>query len=91
VLLVIDTNVLLSGLLWHGPPHALLDKVRDGVADLVLSPALIAELAAAYLPGPGRRCRIGLRLGGSSRSHCVRRRRLTYPRHVQEHPDRRCG
>jgi putative PIN family toxin of toxin-antitoxin system len=45
VLLVIDTNVLLSGLLWHGPPHALLGKVRDGVADLVLSPALIAELA----------------------------------------------
>jgi putative PIN family toxin of toxin-antitoxin system len=45
VLLVIDTNVLLSGLLWRGPPHALLDKARDGAVDLVLSPALIDELA----------------------------------------------
>jgi hypothetical protein len=30
VLLVIDTNVLLSGLLWHGPPHTLLAKASDG-------------------------------------------------------------
>jgi putative PIN family toxin of toxin-antitoxin system len=45
VLLVIDTNVLLSGLLWHGPPHALLVRARDGAVDLVLSPALIEELA----------------------------------------------
>jgi putative PIN family toxin of toxin-antitoxin system len=45
VLLVIDTNVLMSGLLWRGPPHALPVKVRDGAADLVLSPALIEELA----------------------------------------------
>jgi putative PIN family toxin of toxin-antitoxin system len=44
VLLVIDTNVLLSGLLWRGPPHALVGKVRDGTADLALSPALIDEL-----------------------------------------------
>lgn len=44
MLLVIDTNVLLSGLLWHGPPHALLAKARDGAVDLVLSPALIDEL-----------------------------------------------
>ncbi len=45
MLLVIDTNVLLSGLLWHGPPHALLVRARDGAVDLVLSPALIEELA----------------------------------------------
>jgi putative PIN family toxin of toxin-antitoxin system len=32
---VIDTNVLLSGLIWHGAPHALT---------LVSSPALLAEL-----------------------------------------------
>jgi len=44
VLLVIDTNVLLSGLFWRGPPHALLDKARDGAVDLVLSAALIEEL-----------------------------------------------
>ena len=44
MLLVIDTNVLLSGLLWHGPPHVLLEKAREGAVDLVLSPALIEEL-----------------------------------------------
>jgi putative PIN family toxin of toxin-antitoxin system len=42
---VIDTNVLLSGLLWHGTPHALLEQVRDGTLGLVSSPALLAELA----------------------------------------------
>jgi putative PIN family toxin of toxin-antitoxin system len=41
---VIDTNVLLSGLLWHGAPHALLQVVRDGSLILVSSPALLAEL-----------------------------------------------
>ena len=41
---VIDTNVLLSGLLWHGAPHALLQAARDGSLILVSSPALLAEL-----------------------------------------------
>ena len=42
---VIDTNVLLSGLLWHGQPHALLEHVRAGAVSMVSSPALLAELA----------------------------------------------
>jgi len=41
---VIDTNVLLSGLLWHGAPHVLLEHVRAGTLGLVSSPALLAEL-----------------------------------------------
>jgi len=41
---VIDTNVLLSGLLWHGQPHALLEHVRAGTLAMVSSPALLAEL-----------------------------------------------
>jgi putative PIN family toxin of toxin-antitoxin system len=41
---VIDTNVLLAALLWHGPPHALLAQVRSGSLGLVSSPALLAEL-----------------------------------------------
>ena len=41
---VIDTNVLPSGLLWHGAPHALLEQVRSGTLTLVTSPALLAEL-----------------------------------------------
>ncbi len=42
---VIDTNVLIAGLLWRGPPHALLEQVRAGTVSLVSSPALLAELA----------------------------------------------
>ncbi len=41
---VIDTNVLVSGLLWHGAPHAVLERVRDNALVPVSSPALLAEL-----------------------------------------------
>ena len=42
---VIDTNVLLSALLWGGTPHALMEHVRNGTVTLICSPALLAELA----------------------------------------------
>jgi len=42
---VIDTNVLISGLLWNRTPHLLLDQTSHGAHRLVSSPALIAELA----------------------------------------------
>ena len=42
---VIDTNVLLSGLIWHGTPHRLIEHVRAGTLTLVSSPALLTELA----------------------------------------------
>lgn len=42
---VLDTNVLLSGLLWRGNPHALLERVRNGTLTLISSPVLLAELA----------------------------------------------
>ena len=42
---VIDVNVLVSGLLWHGTPHTLIEHLRDGTLRLVSSPALLAELA----------------------------------------------
>ena len=42
---VIDTNVLIAGLLWRGAPHALLAQVRRSALYLVSSPALLAELA----------------------------------------------
>ncbi len=42
---IIDTNVLLSGFLWRSTPHALLEQVRSGELTLVISPALLAELA----------------------------------------------
>ena len=42
---IVDTNVLLAGLLWRGAPHALLEHIRAGTVSLVSSPALLAELA----------------------------------------------
>ena len=42
---IIDTNVLLSGFLWRSAPHTLLEQVRSGELTLVISPALLAELA----------------------------------------------
>ncbi len=41
---VFDTNVLLSGLLWRGHPHTLLERVRAGTLAIVSSPALLIEL-----------------------------------------------
>jgi hypothetical protein len=38
--------VLLSGLFWHGPPHRLIEQIRNGRLTLVSSPDLLAELAA---------------------------------------------
>lgn len=44
---VIDTNVFLSGLLWHGVTHELLVRVRDSALGFVSSPALLAEMGNA--------------------------------------------
>jgi uncharacterized protein len=43
--LVIDTNTLVSGFGWGGPPGQVVDAVLSGRATLVTSPALLAELA----------------------------------------------
>jgi len=43
VRIVIDTNVLLSALLWHGTPHTLFNQVRAGTVELVMSQALLEE------------------------------------------------
>ena len=44
--LVLDTNTIVSGLLWKGPPHAVLMAARER-NDILLysSPRLLAELA----------------------------------------------
>lgn len=44
--IVLDTNVVLSALLWRGTPYRLLDAIRNrGAASLFTSPALLDELA----------------------------------------------
>jgi uncharacterized protein len=45
VRLVIDTNVVVSGLLWLGNPGRLLEAAALGQVTLYTSPALLAELA----------------------------------------------
>jgi putative PIN family toxin of toxin-antitoxin system len=43
--IVADTNTVLSGLLWQGPPRRLLDLARERTASLCTSLTLVAELA----------------------------------------------
>jgi uncharacterized protein len=43
--IVADTNAVLSGLLWQGPPRRLLDLARERKITLCTSLALLAELA----------------------------------------------
>lgn len=41
---VLDTNILVSGLLWDGPPRRILIATRRGILELYISPSLISEL-----------------------------------------------
>jgi predicted nucleic acid-binding protein len=52
---VLDVNVVLSGLFWHGPPHELLGRVRDGTLTLRSNPAPLAELIVRLGPRPPKR------------------------------------
>ena len=42
--LVLDTNVVASGLLWDGKPAQLIDAAQAGEVELITSRALVAEL-----------------------------------------------
>ncbi len=46
---LLDTNVLISGILFRGPPRELLELAIRGEIDLVASPALLDELEAVLL------------------------------------------
>ena len=43
--IVADTNTLVSGFGWDGPPGQVVDTVLSGQVTLVISPALLGELA----------------------------------------------
>jgi putative PIN family toxin of toxin-antitoxin system len=43
---VLDTNVVVSALIWGGAPFDLLEAAAAGHVDLATSPVLLAELAA---------------------------------------------
>lgn len=42
--LVLDTNTVISGLLWNGPPRRLLDAAISGAVNLYTSAVLATEL-----------------------------------------------
>jgi len=44
VILVLDTNVVVAGLLWHGAPNRLLQVAIDRRIELATSVALLEEL-----------------------------------------------
>jgi putative PIN family toxin of toxin-antitoxin system len=46
-LVVLDTNVWISGLLWTGKPHEILRAAESGRLTLVVSPAIVEEVAEA--------------------------------------------
>lgn len=41
---VLDTNTIVSGIGWDGPPRRVLLAMRDGRHDLIISPDLLTEL-----------------------------------------------
>lgn len=41
---VADTNTVISGIFWQGPPRDILDAARENRIDLFTSPVLLAEL-----------------------------------------------
>ena len=43
--IVADTNTVVSGLLWQGPPRQIIDLAREGAITLHTSITLLAELA----------------------------------------------
>lgn len=53
--IVADTNTVLSGLLWQGPPRRLLEFARERKVSLCTSLTLVAELAEVHRPREVRR------------------------------------
>ncbi len=41
---VADTNIIISGLLWHGSPRLVLESARQVGLELFTSPAILSEL-----------------------------------------------
>ncbi len=42
--LVLDTNIVVAGFLWQGPPYQLVQQAFEGTIELATSPALLVEL-----------------------------------------------
>ena len=47
--IVLDTNVYISGLLWTGTPHRILQAAETGEFILVTTPAIVEEVQGALV------------------------------------------
>jgi len=89
---VLDTNVVVSALIWGGKPFALLQAAVDGELLLFTSPVLLAELHEVLSRGhlaarlENRRSSVERALASYARL-AVSVTRLTVPRVVQDDPD----
>lgn len=90
--IVIDTNTVVSGLLWEGTPARLLDLANDNEIDLFTSAALLKELRNVLLRAKfARRIERAqtsveeLLLAYQAVAHCVST--TTVPRIVPTDPD----
>lgn len=41
--IVLDTNVLISGIFWSGPPFQILDAWKDGKIQLIVTKEILME------------------------------------------------
>jgi putative PIN family toxin of toxin-antitoxin system len=60
VRIVLDTNVVLSALLWRGPPYWLLDAIRQRSSTQLYSSATLLEELADVLTRPSATKRLAL-------------------------------
>ncbi len=44
---VLDTNILVSALLWRGAPYRCLVAIQAGLVELVLSPPILRNSATS--------------------------------------------
>ena len=68
--LVLDTNTVVSGLLWTGPPSQLIQAGLDKHVELFTSPALVLELEDVL---PRRRFALRVAASGLSVAQLVAR------------------
>ena len=69
--IVLDTNAVISGMLWNGPPRRLIQAAIARQVELFTSEALLAELSEIA--------------GRAKLSHQVSRLRTTASRIVEEY------
>lgn len=82
--IVLDTNVVLSALLWRGTPYRLLEAIRNrGETRLFTSPALLDELAGVLTrPWPSKQLAVIGKTAHAVLADYVEAAEIVEPEHV---------